>query len=124
MRRLLLLTLALVLLVAGRADAKATCSSGHTIYKHARTRIFTLYQQTEFYVCSATLRRPRLFAYGNDGSIDGLYMWKLYGHRLSFIRAWVGGDDLGWTAGWVDLHTGVSAEARIQPETDIAFAET
>src|SRR3954454_7380377 len=124
MPRLLALTFALVMLVATPAEAKLTCDSGKTVYKHARTRIFSRYQQTEFYVCSAVIRRPRLFAYGNDGTIDGLYKWKAYGHRLSFIREWVGGDDLGWTAGWVDLHTGASAEARIQPETDIPFPQT
>ena len=123
MPRLLALTLALMLLVADRAEAKVTCDSGKTIYKHARTRVFTLHQQTEFYVCSAVMRRPRLFAYGNQGTADGLYAFKTYGHRLAFIRAWVGGDDLGWTAGWVDLHTGGSAEARIQPETAIPFAD-
>jgi hypothetical protein len=122
--RLLPLALALVLLVPGRADAKLTCDSGKTVYQHARTRVFTLYQRTEFYVCSAAMRRPRLFAYGNDGSLDDLYNWKPYGHRLSFIREWVGGDALGWTAGWVDLHTGESAEASIQPDHDIPFAET
>jgi hypothetical protein len=122
--RFLVLAVALVLLLPGRADAKVTCASGKTVYTHARTRVFTLYQRTEFYVCSAVLRRPRLFAYGNDGSLDDLYDWKPYGHRLSFIREWVGGDALGWTAGWVDLHTGKSVEARIQPETDLPFAQT
>jgi hypothetical protein len=122
--RFLLLALALMLLVPSRADANVTCNSGKTLYKHARTRVFTMYQRTEFYACSAVLRRPRLFAYGNDGSLDDLYNWKPYGHRLSFIREWVGGDDLGWTAGWVDLRTGASAEASIQPDHDIPFAET
>jgi hypothetical protein len=60
--RLIVLALALVLLVPGRADAKVTCNSGKTLYTHARTRIFTMYQRTEFYACSATIRRPRLFA--------------------------------------------------------------
>jgi hypothetical protein len=122
--RFLVLALALVLLLPGRADANVTCNSGKTVYKHARTRVFTMYQRTEFYVCSAVMRRPRLFAYGNDGTLDDLYNWKLYGHRLSFIREWVGGDSLGWTAGWVDLHTGASAEASIQPDHGIPFAET
>jgi len=122
--RFLPLALALVLLVPGRADAKVTCDSGKTVYKHARTRVFTMYHRTEFYVCSAVLRRPRLFAYGNDGTLDDLYNWKTFGHRLAFIREWVGGDALGWDAGWVDLHTGAFAEATIQPDTDIPFAET
>jgi hypothetical protein len=124
MLRLLPLVLALVLLVPARADAKVTCDSGKTVYKHARTRVFTMYRRTEFYVCSAVLRRPRWFADANDGGIDDLYGWKTYGQRLSFIREWVGGDSLGWTAGWVDLHTGASAEASIQPDHDIPFAET
>ena len=124
MLRFLPLALVLVLLAPGRADAKVTCNSGRTVYTHARTRVFTMFQRTEFYVCSAVIRRPRQFAYGNDGTLDDLYNWKAYGHRLSFIREWVGGDALGWTAGWVDLHTGASAEATIQPETDIPFAET
>src|SRR3954469_14729179 len=34
MPRLLALTLAVVLLVPGRADAKVTCDSGKTVYKH------------------------------------------------------------------------------------------
>jgi hypothetical protein len=124
MTRSLGLALALVALLAARAEARPACDSGKTVYAHARTRVFARYKRTEFYVCSAVLRRPRLFAYGNDGTLDDLYGWKRYGHRLAFIREWVGGDDLGWTAGWVDLHTGASAEARIQPETDIPFAAT
>jgi hypothetical protein len=123
MFRLLPLALALVLLVPGRADAKVTCDSGKTLYEHARTRVFTMYQRTEFYVCSTVLRRPRLFAYGNDGTLDDLYEFKTYGHRLSFIRDWIGGDDLGSSAGWVDLHTGASAEVTIQPEDDVPFDE-
>jgi hypothetical protein len=122
--RFLILAVALVLLVPSRADAKVTCSSGKTLYTHARTRVFTLYQRTEFYACSAAMRRPRLFAYGNDGSLDDLYGWKPYGHRLSFIREWVGGDNLGWAAGWVDLRTGLSAEVSIQPDHGIPFAVT
>jgi hypothetical protein len=42
--RLLPLALALALLVPGRAEAKLTCSSGKTYYKHARTRVFAVYQ--------------------------------------------------------------------------------
>jgi hypothetical protein len=122
--RFLVLALALALLVPSRADAKVTCNSGKTLYAHARTRVFSMYQQTEFFVCSAAVRRPHLFAYGNDGSADDLYDWKPYGHRLSFIREWVGGVSLGWTAGWVDLRTGVAAEASIQPDHDIPFGAT
>jgi hypothetical protein len=122
--RLLILALALVLLAPGRADAKVACNSGKTLYQHGRTRVFTMYQRTEFYACSAVLRRPRLFAYGNDGSLDDLYGWKPFGHRLAFIRELVGGDNLGWSAGWVDLRTGASAEATIQPDHGIPFAET
>jgi hypothetical protein len=122
--RFLPLALTLVLLVPGRADAKVTCDSGKTVYKHARTRIFALYHRTEFYACSAVLRRPRLFAYGNDGTLDDLYHWQRFGHRLAYIREWVGGDALGWDAGWVDRHTGAAAEATIQPDTGIPFAKT
>ena len=61
MLRLLALALALALFAPGRADAKLTCHSGKTYYKHARTRIFAVYEQTEVYVCSASLRRPRRF---------------------------------------------------------------
>ena len=122
--RLLILALALMLLAPGRADAKVACNSGKTLYQHGRTRVFTMYQRTEFYACSAVVRRPRLFAYGNDGSLDDLYSWKPFGHRLSFIRELVGGDNLGWSAGWVDLRTGASAEATIQPDHGIPFAVT
>src|SRR3954447_6512992 len=121
MRRVLVLVLALVLLAPGPADAKVRCHSGKTVFEQGRTRVFTLHQQTEFWVCSAVLRQPRLFANGNEGTLDSLYGWKAYGHRLSFIREWVGGDDLGWSAGWVDLHSGASAEATIQPNSDIPF---
>jgi hypothetical protein len=122
--RLLVVSLALALLVPARADAKVTCDSGKTVYKHGHTRVFALYRRTEFYACSAVLRRPRLFAFGNDGTVDDLAGWKTYGRRLAFTRTWVGGDALGWDAGWVDLHTGAHAEATIQPDTDIPFAET
>jgi hypothetical protein len=122
--RLLPLALALALLAPGRAEAKLTCDSGKTYYKHARTRIFAVYQQTEVYVCSAHLRRPRRFDYINDGTADGLYGWKLYGHRLAFLHTWTGGDSLGWLAGWVDLHTGQAAEASVQPDHGIPFADS
>jgi len=119
--RLLPLALVAALLIpAGRADAKVKCDSGKTVFTHGRTRVFTMYHRTYWYVCSATLRKPRWFAYGNDGSLDDYYGWKLFGHRLAFEHDWVGGDDLGWTAGWVDLHTGKSPEASMH-DFDIPF---
>ncbi len=124
MLRVLPLALVLAVLVPGRAEAKLTCSSGKTYYKHARTRVFAVYEQTEVYVCSAHLRRPRLVTYINNGTADGLYGWKVYGHRLAFLHAWTGGDALGWLAGWVDLHTGQAAEASVQPDHGVPFADS
>jgi hypothetical protein len=120
------LVLAVLAVIPARADAKLTCRSGHTEFTHGHTRIFSAYHQTEWRICSLRLRRPRVFAYGNEGALDSMYMWRARATRVAYQHGWIGGDEEGWAVGWVDIATGASHEATVANSdgiTDIPVAD-
>jgi hypothetical protein len=121
-----ILALAVLAVAAPRADAKPGCRSGHTEFTHGHTRIFSVYHRTEWRICSLRLRRPRTFAYGNEGALDSMYMWQARGTRVAYQHGWIGGDEEGWAVGWVDITTGASHEATVANTdgiTDIPVAD-
>ena len=42
---------------------------------------------------------------------------------MAFVWSWVGGDDLGWGAEWVDVSTGRSPYVEINPTDGVPFGE-
>jgi hypothetical protein len=100
-----------------------SCNAGKTLFHEGKTRVFQSRDTTSWYVCSAWLRRPRLFAQGNDGSLDATYAFRRTGRRVAFVWSWVGGDDLGWGASWVDVSTGRSKYIEINPTDDVPYGE-
>jgi hypothetical protein len=108
-----ILVLAVLAVIPAHADAKSSCRAGHTEFAHGHTRIFTVYHKTEWRICSLKLRRPRVFAYGNDGALDSMFTWRARGTRVAYQHDWIGGDEEGWAAGWVDITSGASHEATV-----------
>ena len=118
----ILLALAVLAVIPARADAHVSCNAGKTLFHEGKTRVFQSRDKTSWYVCSAWLRRPRLFAQGNDGSLDSTYSFRRTGRRVAFVWSWVGGDDLGWGASWVDVSTGRSKYIEVNP-SEFPFGE-
>ena len=105
--------LALAAALLAPASAKPACRSGHTEFAHGHTRIFSVLHRTEWRICSLRLRRPRTFAYGNEGALDSMFMWRARGPRVAYQHGWIGGDEEGWAVGWVDIRTGASHEVTV-----------
>jgi hypothetical protein len=105
--------LALAAALLAPASAKPACRAGHTEFAHGHTRIFSVYHRTEWRICSLRLRRPRTFAYGNDGALDSMFLWQARGPRVAYQHGWIGGDEEGWAVGWVDTRTGASHEVTV-----------
>lgn len=105
---------------ATAAAAKVGCSSGTTLFKEGRTRIFLSRDKHLAYVCSAWLKRPRVFANGlNAGGAEKLFAFRRFGRHVGFAISWSFGDNVGWDAGWVDRQTGASRITRATPDTGI-----
>jgi hypothetical protein len=119
----IVLALAVLAVIPARADAHVSCNAGKTLFREGKTRVFQSRDRTSWYVCSAWLRRPRLFAEGNDGSLDATYSFRRTGRRVAFVWSWVGGDDLGWGASWVDISTGRSKYVEINPTDAVPYGE-
>ena len=128
LRRLLPLAL-LSLLTPGSAAAKGQpCSAGHTIWSHGHARIFstavkypagTLHR---FYLCSKTVRHPRLF--DDDEDVDASFgHWRASGRYVAYAVSWEDGVEAGWDARWVDLATGETRVRGIEPDTPIEPGE-
>ncbi len=115
----IVIALAVLAVIPARADAHMSCNAGKTLFHEGKTRIFQSRDTTSWYVCSAWLRRPRLFAEGNEGSLDSTYAFRRTGRRVAFVWGWVGGDNLGWGASWVDVSTGRSKYVEINPKVDV-----
>ena len=115
------LTVHLALAAALLAPAHARCTAGKTRFHEGRTRIFQT--RDGYYVCSAWLRRPRLLVETSDGSLDDLYAFHRTGRRVAFAWAWIGGDDEGWVAAWVDVSTGRMRLINVNPLSDVPFGE-
>jgi hypothetical protein len=80
------------------------CHSGQTRFHAGRTRIFRT-QVGRWYVCSAQVRRPRLFAGENGGRIDSLRAFRRFGERVAFAWHETTSDEGGWLAAWIDPRT-------------------
>ncbi len=119
----IVLALAVLAVIPARADAHMSCNAGKTLFHEGKTRVFQSRDRTSWYVCSAWLRRPRLFAEGNEGSLDSTYSFRRTGRRVAFVWGWVGGDDLGWGASWVDVSTGRSNYVEINPSGDVPYGD-
>ena len=117
------LAVAALALLPARADAHMSCSAGKTLFHEGKTRVFQSRDRTSWYVCSAWLRRPRLFAEGNEGALDATYAFRRTGRRVAFVWNWVGGDDLGWGASWVDVSSGRSKYVEVNPVFDLPDGE-
>ena len=122
----LALALAILAVVAPRADAKLTCRSGHTEFTRGHTRIFKVSgEEPEWRICSLRLRRPRVVSYGT-GLIESFFMWQPRGPRVAWQHDWIGGDEAGWAVGWVDITTGASHEVTVANTdgiTDIPYTD-
>jgi hypothetical protein len=119
----LALAVALLAALPASADAHMSCNAGKTLFREGKTRIFQSRDRTSWYVCSAWLRRPRLFAEGNEGSLDSTYAFRRSGRRVAFVWGWVGGDDLGWGATWVDVSTGRQKYVEVNPTVGVPFGD-
>jgi hypothetical protein len=89
------------------------CHSGQTRFHAGRTRIFRTHVG-RWYLCSAQVRRPRLFAGENGGRKDSLHAFRGFGERVAFEWHETTSDEGGWLAAWIDpgtaevRYTGVS----------------
>jgi hypothetical protein len=129
LRRLLPLALLFLLLVPGGASASGpTCKSGHTIWSHGQARLFSTVSTYSrgslhrLYLCSRTVRRPRLFE--DDYDIDATFgHWRASGRYVAYAVSWEDGVEAGWSAGWVDIATGESRGQGITPDTPVDRGE-
>jgi hypothetical protein len=103
------------------APGHAPCTAGKTRFHEGRTRIFQT--RDGYFVCSAWLRRPRSIVEAGDGSLDAVYAFHRTGRRVAFVWSWIGGDDEGWVAAWIDVSTGRMRLINVNPLSDVPFGE-
>jgi hypothetical protein len=93
-----------------------TSNVGHSVQEGSKVKTF--------YVCSRTLRRPRVFDQSAPFTFEGLYEYKLFGERLGFIWASSGVQSgSGEGVGWVNLRTGRAKQGAINESEGLSEEE-
>lgn len=63
-------------------------------------------QAFRYYVCSAHIRRPKVFNETSPGLDETLSTFRRSGRRVAFVQTLIGGESYDQVLGWVDLRTG------------------
>jgi hypothetical protein len=123
-----LLAVAAAVLAAAPADAAferpRSCRSGEGIFREGPVRLFRTEgtiageQAFRFYVCSARIRRPRLFNETSPGLDETISTLRRSGRRVAFVSTLIGGESFDQVLGWVDLNTGRSRLTGIRDEDE------
>jgi hypothetical protein len=101
-----------------------TCRSGEGIFREGPVRRFRIEgtiageQAWRYYVCSARIRRPRLFNETSPGTDETLSTFRRSGRRVAFVSTLLGGESFEQVLGWVDLHTGRRRLTSIEGEDE------
>lgn len=105
-------------------DRPRTCRSGEGIFREGPVRLFRIEgtvageQAWRYYVCSARIRRPKLFNETSPGTDETLSTFRRSGRRVAFVTTLLGGESFEQVLGWVDLHTGRRRSTAIGSEDE------
>lgn len=97
-------------LVAAGADGRAprSCAKPKPQFRDGSIRIQTTMGRLgnqQWYICSATLRRPRIFYDGSEGVATTEAHFRRFGNRVAYWWIWDTGGGGGWELGWVHART-------------------
>lgn len=107
---LALLAILALALAAMTADAAAprTCTKPKPKFRDGsiriQTKIGSLGNQ-QWFICSATIRRPKLWNDQGQYIQDTDARFRRFGNRVAYSWVWDDGEGAGWEIGWVHVRT-------------------